>query len=122
MLHHELNPDLGILTITPEGPLVKEDFEALANIVDPFIESAGKLNGLMIYTKSFPGWQDFAGFTSHIRFVKDHQQHIAKVAAVTDGRILSIMPGIADHFVKAEVKHFDYEEKEKALEWLTSEA
>ena len=120
MLHHELNPDLGILTITPEGPLVKEDFEALANIVDPFIESAGKLNGLMIYTKSFPGWQDFAGFTSHIRFVKDHQQHIAKVAAVTDGGILSIMPGIADHFVKAEVRHFDYEEKEEALEWLST--
>lgn len=120
MLHHELKQEQGILIITPEGPLVKEDFEALAKVVDPFIESAGKLNGLMIYTRSFPGWQDFAGFVSHLGFVKNHQQRIAKVAAVTDGGFLSIMPGIADHFVKAKVRHFDYEAKQEALDWLSS--
>jgi hypothetical protein len=30
--------------------------------------------GLMIYTKSFPGWENFAAFLSHIQFVKNHQR------------------------------------------------
>ena len=27
---------------------------------------------------------------------------------------------IASHFVKAQVKHFNYDDKDKALEWLVS--
>jgi len=119
MLKYELLRDEGVLIVTPQGPLEKADFEALAEVVDPYITSVGKLKGLMIYTKSFPGWNDFAGLVGHIKFVKEHQQHIDKVAAVTDNTFLVVMPKIADHFVKAEVKHFDYEEKTSAMKWLT---
>ncbi|MFW2440365.1 MAG: STAS/SEC14 domain-containing protein [Arenicellales bacterium] len=41
------------------------------------------------------------------------------MAAVTDNSFLAVMPKIADHFVKAEVKHFDYEEKTSAMKSLT---
>ncbi|MFZ4702667.1 MAG: STAS/SEC14 domain-containing protein [Candidatus Methylumidiphilus sp.] len=61
---------------------------------------------------SFPGWSDFAALLSHLKFVKNHQQHIAKVAAVTDSGFLSIMPSIASHFVHAQVRHFDYGDKQ----------
>jgi tRNA U38,U39,U40 pseudouridine synthase TruA len=119
MIQHELLRDKRILIITPQGPLEQKDFETLAREVDPYIQEKGKLNGLMIHAKSFPGWHDFAALVSHFKFVKDHHQHIAKVAAVTDSGFLSILPHIAKHFVRAEVRHFDYSDKENALKWLS---
>lgn len=120
MIHHELRRDIGVLIVTPQGPLEKTDFEMLAREVDPYIEEQGKLNGLMIYAKSFPGWHDFAALVSHLKFVKNHHQHIAKVAAVTDSGFLSILPPVVKHFVRADVRHFDYGDKENALKWLCS--
>jgi len=74
--------------------------------------------GVMIYTKSFPGWESFGAFVSHLKFVADHHRKIKRIAAVTDSEFLKIVPRIADHFVQAEIKHFDFDEKEKALAWL----
>src|SRR3989344_600700 len=95
-------------------------FEMMAREVDPYIEAKGRLNGLMVQAKSFPGWHDFAALVSHLKFVKDHHQRIAKVAAVTDNGFLSILPSIVKHFVRADVRHFDYGDKENALKWLGS--
>ena len=118
MLEYDLLQDQGILVVTPQGPLEQADFEELTKAVDPYIQSHGTLHGLMIYTESFPGWDNFAGLVSHMKFVKAHQQLINKVAAVTDNGFLSVLPGIADHFIKAEVRHFDFGEKEHAMKWL----
>jgi signal transduction histidine kinase len=41
-----------------------------------------------------------------------------RIAAVTDGGLLKIMPRIAEHFVQAKIKHFDFEKKDQALVWL----
>ena len=120
MIQHELRRDTGILIVTPQGPLEKSDFEMLAREVDPYIKENGGLNGLMIHAKSFPGWHDFAAMVTHFNFVKNHHQRIAKVAAVTDSGFLAILPSIAKHFVHADVRHFDYGDKEKALKWLSS--
>ena len=120
MIKSELLKDKGVLVVSPVGPLARSDFEHLAEEVDPYIEKNGRLHGLMVHTESFPGWADFAALLSHLKFVKDHQSKIEKVAAVSDSGFLKIMPSIASHFVKAEVKHFDYDDKHKALEWLVS--
>ncbi len=120
MIRYELNPDEGILIVTPEAPLESTDFERLASEVDPYIEKTGKLHGLLIQAESFPGWQDFGGMVSHLKFVKNHHKDIEKIAAVSDSGFLSILPRITNHFVKAEVRHFDYSDKEKALEWLSN--
>lgn len=118
MLEHELWPDLGILIVSPKGALEAADFQRLAAEVDPYLERAGQLRGLMIYAESFPGWQDFGALISHIRFVKDHQQRVTRVAAVTDSGFLSILPAIANYFVRADVRHFHYDQKDAALAWL----
>ncbi|NNK96589.1 MAG: STAS/SEC14 domain-containing protein [Desulfobacterales bacterium] len=119
MIAHELLSDQSILIVTPEGPLKKSDFKNLAKVVDSYLEREDRLNGLMIYTESFPGWSNFAGFISHMRFVNNHHRSIVKIAAVTDSGFLSILPRIADHFLKAEIKHFNYSDKDEALSWLT---
>ncbi len=119
MLAYELLPELGVLIVRPEGKIEDGDFQRLAEAVDPLIETHGDLRGLLIEAESFPGWADFSALLEHMKFVKDHHRHIAKVAAVTDSTFLSIMPSVATHFVKAEVKHFDFAKREEALEWLT---
>lgn len=118
MLNYELNRMDSILIIKPVGSLESTDFEKLIQEVDPYIEEEGKLNGLMVYAESFPGWDNFAAFLSHIKFVKNHHQKIKKIAAVTGSGFLSIMPQVANHFVKAEIRHFDYNDKDAALNWL----
>jgi hypothetical protein len=37
---------------------------------------------------------------------------------VTDIELLTIVPSIVAHFVRAEVKHFGFHEKDRALAWL----
>ena len=64
MIHFDLLRDRGILIVTPQGPLEKTDFDLVAQEVDPYIAEKGKLNGLMIYAKSFPGWKNFEGLLS----------------------------------------------------------
>ena len=120
MIKHELLKDDGILIVTPEGALEPEDFAKLAKEVDPYIAANIKLHGLMIYTKSFPGWESFAGMISHFKFIRDHHKHIEKIAAVTDSSIMSLAPKIGNHFLKAEIKRFKYKDKEAALAWLKS--
>jgi hypothetical protein len=118
MLAYELLEDEGILIVSPQKALEKSDFQKLQSIVDPYIESKGSLTGLMIYTESFPGWESFAALISHLEFVKDHHKKIEKVAAVTSSGLLSIMPKFANHFIKAKIKHFEFDNKSEALAWL----
>ena len=46
---------------------------------------------------------------------------IEKVAAVSDSRIVSIMPRIVDHFINAKVKYFPYENLDEAVMWVRTE-
>ena len=118
MIKVDLSIDDGVLMIMPEGRLEADDFKELAMVADPYIEEHGKLNGLMIYTESFPGWQDFEALGFPFRFVKDHHRNLAKVALVTNSKIASIAETMANHFVSAEIKHFDFSGKDAALDWF----
>lgn len=120
MLNFELIREEGLLIVQPKGPLEKTDFENMAMEVDPYIQEKGNLNGLMIYTKSFPGWINFSALRSHLKFVRNHFRKIRKIAFVTQAGILTIMPGVANLFVKTEIRHFQYGEKNAALNWLKS--
>mgnify|MGYP001813022272 CR=1 FL=1 len=118
MIKYEFLKDDGILIIEPVSSLNTSDFDMISTIVDPYIQENGKLNGLVIYTELFPGWQDFASMLAHIKFVKDHHALINKVAAVADEGIVAVLPAIADRFVKADVKHFGHDDLDGAIEWI----
>jgi hypothetical protein len=120
MLSYELVQKKGLLIIQPHGPLRAEDFEALGNAVDEYIVNEGALNGVMITAKEFPGWEDFNALLSHVKFVRANNADLDKVAAVTDSTFLTIMPKIANLFISAEVRHFDFDAREEAMDWLTS--
>src|SRR6478672_10822306 len=118
MVNHELLRAEGILIIRPVAALEASDFQSIAQEVDPYIQSNGKLHGVMIDAQGFPGWKDFAAILAHLRFIKDHHRKIEKIAAVSDSSFLSIAPKIASHFVQAEVRHFAQSQREEALAWL----
>ncbi len=117
-LSFELIEDKGVLVLQPKGELEAADFERLGAKVDPYIEKAGELNGLMIDAEHFPGWDDFTAFSSHIRFVREHHSKIRRVAIVTADRLVSALPRIASRFVDAEVRAFAMGERDEALLWV----
>ena len=118
MIGFELLPDKGIVVLSPDGPLQEADFKRLADEVDPYIAANGRLTGVMIRAKSFPGWASFGALVSHLRFVKDHHRKIGRIAAVSDDQLLKIMPSIASHFVAAEIRQFPSDQEAQALAWL----
>lgn len=112
-----LKPE-GVVVIEPAGPLEKADFEKLASEVDSWLEEAGPLGGIIIHARAFPGWESFEALVEHMKFVRGHHARVGKVALVMDSKLLGLLPGIAKHFVAAEVRHFDYEEVDAAKRWV----
>ncbi|MCJ7541892.1 MAG: STAS/SEC14 domain-containing protein [Desulfobacterales bacterium] len=118
MIFYDLDENAGVLTVRPEGKLETQDFLTLSEVVDPFIKERGGLNGIIIVTKKFPGWEDFNGMIEHMRFVRNHHRKIAKVAIVTDSKIADVAESLGKHFVKASIKHFSFKELESAKGWM----
>jgi hypothetical protein len=118
MLNIDLDKEAGLAIVQPGGPLSESDFDAVASVVDPHLEGHGELNGLIIYTEDFPGWDSFGAMLKHFKFVKDHQQKLSHVALVTDSAIGDLAEKIAGHFISAAVKHFPYSQVVDAKSWI----
>lgn len=109
-----------IATLEPGGRLTKEDFEDAAAAIDPVIEAEGSLAGVLIACESLPGWTSFSSFLKHLSFAKDHHRSIKRIAVCSDSSIAQHLPSIGGHFIAAEVKPFDFKDREGALAWLRS--
>jgi len=114
----ELFREEGVLTLFPSGALAERDFIEVSGLVDPFLESNGQLNGLMINAEHFPGWENFGALVTHVRFVRSHESRIRRVAVVTDSLLLELLPALARHFVQAEVRRFAFDQYYAAFDWL----
>lgn len=118
MLAVELDEINGIATLEPGGALSEEDFKLAAKTIDPYIEKAESLKGLIIHVEHFPSWESFAALVSHLKFIKEHHTHISRLAFATDSVLGNFAQTIASHFVSAEMKVFSYQEIELAKQWL----
>jgi hypothetical protein len=116
-LEFDLDREAGVLTLRPHDDLEVADFAGVSEVLDPYIEREGRLNGLVVVADEFPGWDSLSAMTSHFRFVRDHHRNIGRVALVTDDRFLSLLPRLAKHFVDAEVRRFDKDAEERARAW-----
>lgn len=121
MIEHDFDTAHSILVVRPKTPLEKADFTTLAKVVDPQIEETGGLAGVIIDAPSFPGWEDFSALISHLRFVRDHQKHVRKVAVVTDSTVGSLAEHLASHFVSAQIKHFGAGQIDAARQWIAED-
>jgi hypothetical protein len=117
MLSVKLDKKHGIAVLQPKGALSNKDFERAARVIDPYLETTARLNGLVIHTKTFPGWASFAGLVSHLKFVKAHHKKVKRVALCTDSVLRDVARLFAPHFIKARVKVFPYEAFADAGKW-----
>ncbi|MEP5570077.1 MAG: STAS/SEC14 domain-containing protein [Halioglobus sp.] len=122
MLSIELDKEAGIAILTPEGELSGNDFKAVAEIVDPFIEEHGDLKGIAIHVENFPGWDSFSSLVSHLKFVKDHHRRVSRIAFATNSPVGTIAEKVGNHFVSAEIKHFDFNELDAAKIWISGDS
>ena len=118
MITFELNEDNAVLEVRPTGPLKKEDFERLAQTVDPYIEKEGGLVGMMIASEHFPGWESLGAMVQHFQFVRNHHAKIERIALVTDSKLGDIAEKLGAHFSSATIKHFPAGETKAAKTWL----
>lgn len=118
MIEISIDVETGVVSVEPQGPLEKSDFDRLDEMVDPIIAGGGRLTGLLIHAKGFPGWGDLAGFLSHCRFVKQHHDRISKIALVTDSALGGVAESAARVLHFANVRHFSYADMASAQEWL----
>ena len=118
MLGYSILKPEGILELKPGESLNKEDFARLTAFVDAYLADHASLHGVLIHARSFPGWEDFAGFTAHLRFVRSHHQKIERLALVTDSPVARVAEALARHFVAAQIRHFPLADHAKALDWL----
>ena len=123
MIQVDVNEAEAVAIIRPEQMhgLSQDDIRQLTDRIDRYLQDHEGLRGLIIVTEHFPGWEDFKAFTSHMRFVRDHHKSVAKVALVSDSRLLSAAPHLVDHFVNAKIRHFPFAEVEQAKAWASSQ-
>lgn len=119
-LNHHLDEERGLLSVEVSGPLESKNFDDIAQTVDPWIKKHGDLHGLVIHAKKFPGWENMGSFINHMKFVKNHHQNVHRVALATDGPLPTILPKVAQHFVRAEIRGFKYDEFDDARLWAAS--
>ena len=120
MVSFDLDKQTGILILRPSGPLAAGDFTQVAAAVDPFIESHGKLKAFVIEAAHFPGWENFGAAVQHMKFIRDHHKHVAKIAIVTDSPLGSVAEHLGSHFVAAEVRHFPPSQAAEARAWAAA--
>ena len=101
---HRLLPESGVIVVEVKQPLRAQDFEALALTADAWIEAHGELQGLVIHAREFPGWENLGSFFRHVRFVRDHQRRVKKIALAVDSKLASSVPMIGERFVLARSK------------------
>ena len=118
MLDFELLDAEGIVRVHPETPLLARDFAQLSETVDRYLASHEDLKGLVIDAEDFPGWEDFSALVSHVKFVRGHHKSIRRVAAVSNDKLMKLLPPIANHFAAAEVRHFNRDQLNDAMSWV----
>ena len=108
----------GCLIAEPSGALTEADFAALTGKFEAWVAGGKPAPNLVIHAAAFPGWADFGALVAHLKFIRDHQRRVEKVALVSDARILEIGPSVARAFVSASIRHFPADRMDEALAWV----
>jgi hypothetical protein len=123
MPNREVRRDEGILVLRPDGPLAASDFIAAAGRADAYPEQQGTLRGVLIHENALRSWNDFEALLARLQSIRQRHRLIEKVAVVADRGFATVVPFIASHFIRAQVKHFDRAHEENAAwDWLVDDS
>jgi hypothetical protein len=109
-----------VILAHPEGVLPASDFEALGAAITDYTKAHGKMPGLVVFPTGIPHWEGLAALRAHFDVLRAHASSLPRVAVVTDVMGLSLVPGLANVFVQARIRHFDVKEQDQAIAWAGS--
>ena len=112
--------DDDVLGVRPEGPITRDDVATLTQAADAYLASHPKIAGVMVETRTFPGFASVGAFADYARFIADHHARVRRVAPVTDSALAPIAEFMANHVVGVEMRHYAFAEGAAALAWLRS--
>lgn len=118
MLNVSIQRANAIAVLEPVGALTQQDFIHAADVIDPYIRANGYLNGILLFSQNFPGWESFSAMASHMEFIKEHHQYVARIAIVTDSVLGNFVSLLSGHFVHSEIKWFNFDDIDNAQLWL----
>ncbi len=119
---HRLLDERGVIVFELHEALRTADFDALQRTADAYIDAHGALQGLVVHTREFPGWENLASLLRHVRFVREHHRKVRRIALAVDSKLASLAPVLAELFVKADLKRFAYDALEQAIAWASGSA
>jgi len=123
MLNINLDLEKNIVVLEPDDKLTEKDFVHARNIIDEHLHLKDQtIEGIIIHSEHFPGWEDFTALIAHLKFVKDHHKQVKKVALVTDSKLSKIAEVLGSHFVAAQIKSFPHQQIADAKNWISSHA
>jgi hypothetical protein len=94
-----------------------DDFSQIAPQVDSLILQHGKIR-LLIDASKCNGWKNVAAFEKHVRFVKNHQQKVERIAVIVGHEWQHWLIIAVRMFVHPKVRTYDENEANEAQQWL----
>lgn len=108
-----------IIGLDINGSIDAEDIDRVAELIEKRLKQGDKLR---IYAE-VNNWSGMSlgAFIKDLRFSLQHLKDFEKEAIVSDRKWLEALAAITNTlFSSIEVKHFTFDEREKALEWIGS--
>ena len=105
-----------ILVVEVSGKLSKEDYEKFLPEVELLINEFGRIR-VLFEMHDFHGWKAGA-LWEDLKFELKHFSDIERLALVGDRKWEKGMSVFCKPFTTAQVRYFDEEEIDKAVEWL----
>lgn len=115
-----LDSGAGILVVEPDADaaLSEDDFEAVGKAIRKRLEDHDRLRGILIRSRRFPGWQGVSAMFAHLKFINRVHDKIDRIALVTSSPLGSFADHVLDPLMLAEIRRFDYDRYDEAMDWL----
>jgi len=86
----KLQFDGDVLVVQPEGRITQEDVVTLTRMADEYLAGHPKIAGVMVETRTFPGFASVGAFADYARFIANHHAHVRRLALVTDSALAPV--------------------------------
>ena len=119
MIDYHLDPATAVLTLHPKSGCRKA---TSSNSVKPSTRrsrSTAISSGPHPGRRQVPGWDGFGALVTHMRFVRNHEKHVKRIAVVTD----SHLGDVAEHLTAFRFRGdqaFPAGEMEQACSWIAA--
>jgi hypothetical protein len=118
MLNVQFDGD--VLGVRPDGPITREDVATLTRAADEYLAGHPRITGVMVETRTFPGFASVGAFADYAGFIAAHHARVRRVALVTDSALAPVAEFMANHVVGLQMRHYPFAEGAAAQAWLRS--